>query len=63
MTTDGLLISPNQGNGAIDGAPTDLGGPVLAFTSSGETGAIGSFATLSDGTLVAFGGAPFSQQG
>ncbi|MCA9859435.1 MAG: PQQ-binding-like beta-propeller repeat protein, partial [Thermomicrobiales bacterium] len=63
VTSDGLLVSPNRGNGAIDGAPTPLGGPVLATTPSGEAGAIGSFATLADGTLVAFGGIPFSQQG
>jgi outer membrane protein assembly factor BamB len=63
VTSDGLLVSPNRGNGAIDGEPTNLGGPVIAITPSGETGAIGSFATLADGTLVAFGGMPFSQQG
>ncbi len=63
VTTDGLLVSPSRGNGSIGGEPTQLGGPVLAILSSGETGAIGSFATLADGTLVAFGGIPFSQQG
>jgi outer membrane protein assembly factor BamB len=63
VTTDGLLVSPSRGDGAIYGAPTALGGPVIAILSSGETGAIGSFATLADGTLVAFGGMPFSQQG
>lgn len=63
ITSDGLLVSPNRGNGAIDAEPTALGGPVLATTSSNETGAIGSFATLADGALVAFGGLPFSQQG
>ena len=63
VTSDGLLVSPARGDGSIDGEPTSLGGPVLALTSSGETGAIGSFATLADGTLIAFGGTPFSQQG
>jgi outer membrane protein assembly factor BamB len=63
VTSDGLLVSPSRGNGSIGGEPSALGGSVLAATSSGETGAIGSFATLSDGTLVAFGGIPFSQQG
>ncbi len=63
VTSDGLLISPSRGNGALDGEPAALGGPVLAIAPSGETGAIGSFATLADGTLVAFGGTPFSQQG
>ena len=63
VTTDGLLVSPNRSDGSIDGEPAQLGGPVIAILSSGETGAIGSFATLADGTLVAFGGIPFSQQG
>jgi outer membrane protein assembly factor BamB len=63
VTSDGQLVSPSRGNGAIDGAPTELGGSVISIISSGETGAIGSFATLADGTLVAFGGTPFSQQG
>jgi outer membrane protein assembly factor BamB len=63
VTTDGLLVRPARDNGSIDGEPAQLGGPVIAILSSGETGAIGSFATLADGTLVAFGGIPFSQQG
>ncbi len=63
VTTDGLLVSPSRGNGSIDGEPLALGGPVLTIATSGETGAIGSFATRSDGTLVAFGGTPVSQQG
>lgn len=63
VTADGLLVSPSGGSGWIDGAPLDLGGPVLATASSGELGAIGSFATLADGTLVTFGRMPFSQQG
>lgn len=63
LTADGLLVSPAGGNGWIDGEPLDLGGPVLATVSSNEMGAIGSFATLADGTLVSFGGMPFSQQG
>lgn len=63
LTADGLLVSPSSGSGWIDGEPLDLGGPVLSTASSGELSAIGSFATLADGTLVAFGGTPFSQQG
>lgn len=63
VTTDGFLVSPSRGNGSIDREPAQLGGPVLAVISSGEAGAIGSFAMLEDGTLVAFGGTPFSQQG
>ncbi len=50
-------------SGWIDGAPLDLGGPVLATTSSGELSNVGNFATLADGTLVAYGRMPFSQQG
>ncbi len=63
VTSDGLLVSPSRGNGTIDGEPTALGRPVIGMVPSGETGAVGSFATLVDGTLVAFGGTPFSQQG
>ncbi len=63
LTANGLLVSPSGGNGWIDGEPLDLGGPVLATVSSNEMGAIGSFATLADGTLVSFGRMPFSQQG
>ncbi len=63
ITSDGLLVSPSRGNGSIDGEPASLGGPVIGTVSSGESGSIGSFATLADGTLVAFGGIPFSQQG
>ena len=63
LTADGLLVSPSGGSGWVDGEPLDLGGPVLGTASSGELSAIGSFATLADGTLVAFGGTPFSQQG
>ena len=63
VTADGLLVSPSGGSGWIDGAPLDLGGPVLATTSSGELSNVGNFATLADGTLVAYGRMPFSQQG
>jgi hypothetical protein len=64
LTANGELVSPAGGTGHIDGAPLDLGAPVLmAIAPTGPMSAIGSFATLSDGTLVAFGGIPFSQQG
>ncbi len=62
LTADGLLVSPSGGSGWIDGEPLDLGGPVLAVTSSSELNT-GSFATLADGALVAYGRMPFSQQG
>jgi outer membrane protein assembly factor BamB len=63
VTTDGLLVSPSRSNGSIGGEPLALSGPVIGMVASGESGAIGSFATLSNGALVAFGGTPFSQQG
>jgi outer membrane protein assembly factor BamB len=62
ITADGHVIQLQRETGGILRDPLQLGGDVASAISGGSTEA-GNFATLTDGSLVAFGGVPRSEQG
>ena len=62
VTTDGHAVILDSSRGTIYGDAVRLGGDVLDVSSGSESFS-SSFATLTDGALVAFGRIPFNEQG
>jgi outer membrane protein assembly factor BamB len=62
-TSDGYVVGLGRDSGSVSGDSTVLNGEPVEIISGGATALNGQFATLADGTLVAFGHVPYREQG